>query len=139
MTGAGAVTAGGVVSCTVTVKDADSSSDVHVTVVTPSGKRTVGWIVPTPSEVDPSGFVHEIGLSVPLSSCRADASYVTCAPLGLCASATMSAGTVTTTSARATDAPTSAASAAATTSATRRMPRFWCFTFDPPVPRAGAV
>jgi hypothetical protein len=56
------VTAGGVVSCTVTVKDADFPLGVlHVTVVAPSGKTTVGWIVPTPSEVEPSGFVHEIG------------------------------------------------------------------------------
>jgi hypothetical protein len=74
VTGAGAVTVGGVVSCTVTVKDADSPVVVlHVTVVRPSGKRTVGLIVPTPSEVDPSGFVHEIGRSVFVESSRAEA------------------------------------------------------------------
>ena len=75
MTGAGGVTTGGVVSCTVTVKDADSPVVVlHVTVVAPSGKSTVGWIVPVPSEVDPSGFVQEIGRSVPDSSSFAEAS-----------------------------------------------------------------
>jgi hypothetical protein len=74
VTGAGGVTVGGVVSCTVTVNDADSPLVVlHVTVVAPSGKRTVGWIVPTPSEVEPSGFVHEIGRSVFVESSRAEA------------------------------------------------------------------
>ena len=124
MTGAGGVTVGGVVSCTVTLKDADSPVVVlQTTVVSPSGKRTVGSIVPIPSEVEPSGFVQEIGKSVSVSLSFAEASYVTWAPLGPCASATMSLGTVTTASARATEAPARPASATATTSAAMRPAR----------------